>query len=309
MVDKIKKSEWQIVAGTVRGASHLRSGLPNQDALYWISESGQDLPITLAVADGHGSAKSFRSDQGSILAVKVTAKIIHDFVRSQTLTTNLSVIKRAAEERLPQDIVRQWKKVVSESTLMNPFTAEEIDTLVRKNGAAACRKIEANQLIAYGSTILAVCVTELFILYLQLGDGDILTVSELGEVSRPLPDDQRLFANETTSLCMVDAWRDFRVYFQTLSSSAPALILLSTDGYSNSFKDQNGFLRVGADMLEMIRNSGVEEIRQNLSAWLNEASELGSGDDVTLGMICHMDVSKRTPAHHSRARRRKRVIE
>ena len=152
--------------------------------------------------------------------------------------------------------------------------------------------------LAYGATLLAVVVAESFILYLQLGDGDILVVSEAGEVSRaPLPTDERLFANETTSLCLRDAWREFRSHFQVISASSPALILVSTDGYGNSFRDEAGFLQVGADVLAMIRADGLDAVSASLETWLTEASQEGSGDDVTLGILCRMDtLEKKLPA-------------
>ena len=103
-------------------------------------------------------------------------------------------------------------------------------------------------------------MAEEFILYLQLGDGDILVVAENGEVSRPLERDARLLADQTTSLCSPDAWRDFRVRFQALVDPPPALILLATDGYSNSFVSEAAFLQVGPDVLEMIRGGGLAAV-------------------------------------------------
>ena len=75
---------------------------------------------------------------------------------------------------------------------------------------------------AYGATLLVLMVTEQFALYLQLGDGEMLIVTEspshrnpaqpFFEVSRPLPKDESLIANETTSLCRDDAKRERPVY-------------------------------------------------------------------------------------------------
>ena len=123
-------------------------------------------------------------------------------------------------------------------------------------GHEARRKVATNPIVAYGATILSVIVTEYYMVFLQLGDGDILVVSEEGEVMRPLPKDERLFANETTSLCLPYAWRDFRVRFQTIINSSPALILVSTDGYSNSFEIDEEFLKIGPDILDRLRLDG-----------------------------------------------------
>jgi hypothetical protein len=65
----------------------------------------------------------------------------------------------------------------------------------------------------------------------------------------------------------------------------PALILLATDGYANSFRTDQDFLKVGSDMLEMIRRDGWQYVKNRLNGWLAEASQLGSGDDITVGLM------------------------
>jgi hypothetical protein len=132
-----------------------------------------------------------------------------------------------------------------------------------------------------------VVVTRKYILYLQLGDGDILAIYENGEVIRPVPTDDRLFANETTSLCSTDPWKDFRVVFQPIvdQNKLPVLILAATDGYSNSFKDDEAFFKVGTEFMEIIRSKGQEYVKKNLNVWLEETTKEGSGDDISLGLL------------------------
>jgi len=291
MAEEKRKIEWLILGRSIRGASHVRAGLPNQDAiLCWTQASGADsppqkgLPLILAVSDGHGSAKCFRSDVGAFFAVWAAVQEMLHLLGNQSDLCNLSLIKRTAEERLPQELVRKWEQKMKERIESIPFSSKELDGLEKKEGFVARKAVEANPLLAYGATLLSVLVTEAFILYLQLGDGDILTVSETGEVTRPLPRDERLFANETTSLCSPDAWRDFRVRFQPLVSP-PALILLSTDGYANSFRDEASFLKVGSDLLKIFRSGSLTQVDDCLEMWLNEASQVGSGDDITLGIV------------------------
>jgi hypothetical protein len=158
--------------------------------------------------------------------------------------------------------------------------------------------VVGNPLLAYGATLSTVWLGETFLLYFQLGDGDILTVTADGTVGRPLPVDARLFAGQTTSLCAPGAWRDFRIGFQTFGSAdRPALVLLATDGYANAFREDTGFLQVGTDLLEMIREEGLQRVAAGLETWLEEASDSGSGDDVTLGLLCRRDaVAGQAPA-------------
>ena len=52
---------WGVLAHTQKGASHIRQKLDNQDAIeYSVADDGSP-PVILAIADGHGSTKSFRS--------------------------------------------------------------------------------------------------------------------------------------------------------------------------------------------------------------------------------------------------------
>jgi serine/threonine protein phosphatase PrpC len=296
-VDK-QTARWRVVGQSVRGATHERAGLPNQDAIHWLEAGSAGLPLILAVADGHGSHKSFRSETGARLAVETAAQVISDFLRGQTQTENLSMTKRAAEEWLPAALVRRWLEAVSTHVAAHPLSADERALSLDVHGASK-QDSPSNFPVAYGTTILAAAVAENFILYLQLGDGEILTVSEEGEVTRPLPKDERLFANETTSLCSQDAWRDFRVCFQVISNAPPPLILLCTDGYSNSFHDEQGFLKVGSDILEMIRADGLAMVNDHLESWLTESTYAGSGDDVTLGLICSEDAIESKAAQKS----------
>lgn len=294
MADSEQKPEWRVVGRSVRGASHHRAGLPNQDSLGWLQRSGPGEFLIVAASDGHGSAKYFRSHTGSRLAIEAALALAQEFVEGQEASTTLSAIKRTAEERLPQELTRKWREAVGRDLNDAPLTTEELETLAKADSDAARSSIEANPVHAYGATILLTVVMQSFILYFQLGDGDILIVSESGEVTRPLQKDERLFANETTSLSSTSAWSDFRISFQALAGQPPALILMSTDGYANSFQDEEGFLKVGSDILDMIRSDGLDKVDESLEAWLTEATDKGSGDDVTLAIICRAEAIRKS---------------
>ncbi|MGD0917813.1 MAG: PP2C family serine/threonine-protein phosphatase [Thermodesulfobacteriota bacterium] len=290
MDEKDKGPCWQIIGKSVRGASHVRKGLPNQDAICWWPKGQRGKRVVLSVSDGHGSNECFRSRIGAHVAAKVAETISKSLLLKELTSLDISTHKSWAEENLPKEIARQWRNVVADAISKKPFTREEWKTLEMKRGTDARRRVVTNPIVAYGATILTVLVTEFFIVFLQLGDGDILVVFENGEVMRPMPKDERLFANETTSLCLRDSWGDFGVVFQRIDNSVPALILVSTDGYSNSFVDDKEFLKIGPDILDRLRMGGLDKVNESLESWLVDASRQGSGDDITLGIICRMDV-------------------
>jgi hypothetical protein len=167
------------------------------------------------------------------------------------------------------ELIKRWRTSVAEHLAEYPLELTQTE----------------DPLVAYGTTILSVAANEEGLLFLQIGDGDILVVSENGEVKRPLPADQRLFANETTSLCSRTAEDDCRVIWVPESTGLPSLVMLATDGYSNSFRDDTGFLKAASDLHTFIANEGQEAVEKELEGWLEETSDQGSGDDITLAVL------------------------
>jgi hypothetical protein len=291
----LSTGSWVIIGASVQGASHKRVGLPNQDAIF--ADPRIDVapgvavaapPLILAVSDGHGSPRSFRSSTGANTAVQIAVERTREFIdHFQGENLRPDVIRDITQNRLPAEIVRSWKKEILEHFSNNPFDEEEM----RKVEAAVGNK--ANELredqglyLAYGATLIVVAITESYILFLQIGDGDILVVGDDGEsVEVPIPPDPSMVGNETASLCLQSAQNLFRSSFRSLDDLRPHLIAVSTDGYFNSFADTPSFQKIGPDFLRLIRTHGVEHVHQEMGAWLDQASERGSGDDITLGLM------------------------
>jgi len=271
----------------------VRDDRPNEDAIGWSPDSGSGPPLSLTVSDGHGDQMCFRAHTGARLAVSAAGAAWGGLLANQPASHELSAIKRWSEEDLPREIVQLWRNEVADHGSAVPLSIEELSQLEMARGEQQRRRVALEPALAYGATVLSVMVQESFITYVQLGDGDMLTVSDTGQVTRPIPEDERLLGNETFSLCLPDASRYFRVVFQAVSTTPPALILVSSDGYANSFRDEEGFLRVGADIWELIATDGLGGLQANLEYQLTRASYLGSGDDITLGIMCRLDAFNR----------------
>jgi serine/threonine protein phosphatase PrpC len=281
-----ERRKWAAIEASVIGASHARANLPNQDAVkVHVTEKGEPRAV-LAVSDGHGSAKCFRSDQGSRIAVDIALTELVDFAASSAGLSSREV-RQNAEERLPKAIVRRWREAVEEHYRNDPFRDDELSRLDDVTKSTLERARERNDpYIAYGATLVTVLLTGEFFICLQLGDGEVLVVSDkTGQAEQPLEVDEGLIANETTSLCQDDAWKRFRFRFQYLPDSPPPLVLLATDGYPNSFATPEGFRQVAEDLHNLLERDGIETVRESLPAWLAEASQSGSGDDVTVAIL------------------------
>jgi hypothetical protein len=274
---------WRIIGCSVRGASHVRSGLENQDAIGWFPTNGWGSQMVLAVADGHGSAKSFRSALGSQIAVAVSLDYGAELLAAAPSLAELSLVKDRLEQEIPHRIVFEWRRRVSQHFDESPFTEAELEQLTERDGASAADLVRRDPYLAYGSTLITVVALESFLAFWQIGDGDVVTVSADARVGRPLRGDERLIANETTSLCSDDAWRLFRV---AIYGTTSPMILVSSDGFANSFADEPGFFQFGSDVLRIVVNEGLDAVNEMLPGWLEEMTRRGSGDDISLGMIC-----------------------
>jgi serine/threonine protein phosphatase PrpC len=305
----ILSAQWFCTGRSVRGAAHDRSGLPNQDAIDWYPQSESGLPLILAVADGHGSAKSFRSDRGSQFAVKTAIEVIRNFL----VATDLKKIGDLAKSRLIEqltdrvvELTQRWQEHVDLDLAAFPFTELEKAKLLQKEGEKGLQSIQDNPLLVYGATLLIVAITESSIIYLQLGDGDILRVDADGKTTKPVARDPNLIGNETTSLCMDNAWTEFKIEVEFLdrdiASQTPVLILLSTDGYSNSYSSDEEFFKIGNNYLQEIRVGGIKSIDRQLQNFLGQISSGGSGDDITLGIASRFErpASTTLPSENSK---------
>ncbi len=258
----------------------MRSGLPNQDAC---DHSQQGNVTVMAIADGHGGSRHFRSQIGSALAVQSALNVL------AAAGANSNVPEAAKE------IESVWRTAVFSDLERNPFSEAELATLANStDGPAAAETVRNAPILAYGATLLAAAATDSRILLLQIGDGDILAVSKNGETTRPVPADDRLIGNQTTSLCQPEAWKEFRGAVLRIPEDCPELLLLSTDGYANSFKSEEDFLKIGKDYLEFIRDRGLQAVSEELPAILTEASQNGSADDITLGIL-HTSTARVAP--------------
>lgn len=285
------RHRWYAVGNSVRGASHIRSGAENQDDFMILPQEGIGEYVVATLSDGHGDAKCFRSKTGSRFAVETATSELIKFIEGPLQNEHISVISREAQESLVSRIHKEWQNKISEDQEKNKFTDEEISRLEKSKGAAAVKAVNSNPFLAYGATLSAVLVSQEYIVYLQIGDGEIIMVPEDGPPERPIPVDERLFGNETTSLSGKNAVGDFRVYFQSIYGPAPALIFLCSDGYSNAYQTDESLFQAGTDILGLVKSKGIEVLETNLNSWLKDTTEKFTGDDTTLVVLVREDLA------------------
>jgi hypothetical protein len=119
---------------------------------------------------------------------------------------------------------------------------------------------------------------------LQLGDGDIVVGRVSGSIVQPMPGDDRLIGNQTTSMCLPTARDDFRVAVVEIDDDPIRFISLTTDGYANAFVSSEWSIEVGRDMIGHLDEHGLDWVGARLHDWLSESASVG-GDDVTMGLL------------------------
>lgn len=275
---------WRALGGSRIGAAHARADRPNRDAVGWWPEAGRGPEAVLAVAGGLDGAKSFRGDRGAQLAV---AAALESVVAVLEGSSEPAVVRREAQERLPVSLVRAWRERVTQDLAREPLSEAELDALSRAEGGVARQLVAGQPLLVYGATLLAAAITPTFSLFVRIGGGEALTVSDTGQVTRPLAIGPR--ADGAASLAAPQADKELRVVFQTLSGAPPALVLLTSDGYARSFPTETAFQQMPTDLHAMIQMQGLSVVEESLEDWLTQASQEGAGDDVTLGLLARTD--------------------
>ena len=111
---------------------------------------------------------------------------------------------------------------------------------------------------------------------MQIGDGTF-TLAADGEIMFPMPEDERLMGNLTTSLCDSDAINSVRSFWRRGGFTA---VTLSSDGLINSFLSRGDFTSFAARLPGLSREE-LPALREHL----RERSRAGSRDDISAAAI------------------------
>lgn len=274
-----RSGAWTAVVASELGSSHERNNLPNQDAVRVVASRGPTIGLVSAVCDGHGGDRYVRSDVGSRIGVAAACAAGLQTLDVLVGSPQPSDIARHLAGPLTESIVTAWQQAVHADVAARDFTAEEVD----RAGVA----LADEPLIAYGCTLVLAVVAEHWIGIVQIGDGDVTTVAD-SDVHAPVPTDARLVGGETTSLCLPSAVADARTC--VLIEPLPEALILTTDGYANSFASPDWRTSAGLDLRHHAATLGMDTIEALLPGWLAESAAVG-GDDVSMAFITRLDAA------------------
>ncbi|MCL1866767.1 MAG: protein phosphatase 2C domain-containing protein [Oscillospiraceae bacterium] len=266
-----KQNNIRIIKSYVRGASHKRKNTECQDSS--LTRQIGDI-IFLAAADGHGSESCPYSKSGSRQAVNVFYDLMHKhFLGYKSNPEKLmSFLGREGETSVARAIDLRWKKLIIAEHMAENREIPSINTRLTKE-----------QLIwkQYGTTLLGLVLTPTFYFAFQLGDGDVLLLK--GGKAETVNKSERILGTATHSLSREDSWKRALTCVNPIPDVRDDMaFMISTDGFSNSYASDSDFLRTCLEYHAVIKQYGTLTVRSNLKKWLNETSEKGSGDDITV---------------------------
>ena len=261
---------FQGIAKTVIGDSHVKKGIVCQDSSGTVV---RDRFAIAVVADGHGSAKHFRSDVGSRIAIKITAGIIEKYMDRPDFQEQFRQHPEFIIAQMEKQILMKWREAVEEFHRENPLTEEEKKKVPEKKAAGL------RVPVIYGSTLLAAVMTEDFSFGLVLGDGGFVVLDQEGKLYIPV-EDQNAHANYTSSLCNTDAVHYFEHWFTEEQMQA---LFVSTDGLYKSFASEEDFLKYHGLLSKMFDDP--ERTLKSLERNFEKRTREGSGDDISIAMV------------------------
>ncbi len=246
------------------GASHIRSGMECQDSCKKVIL--EDGTIILAAADGHGSKDCPYSRTGSKIAANVFCDIMKGLYADYDSVSLATYLNREGEMAVSRAIDAEWKRRVLERHRKNKREKADKNAIYKQ----------------YGTTLLGLMLTSDFVFAFQLGDGDICYVSDEG--FDQLVKTDKILGVETHSLSREKAWQKATTVLRRIEfcEHLPAMFSLSTDGYANSYKSEEGFHEAVSGYFELINEHGAATVEDAMPAWLSETSEMGCGDDISM---------------------------
>lgn len=293
-----------------QGASHKKAPeKPCQDhALHRVSDEFD----IIALSDGHGSDKYFRSHYGAEIATAVMADTLETFCRDADFGMLLGdadfiQVGKAAEageapnrlEHVMRHVCRHicslWHRKIEEHWNASPLTPEETDFLKSTHSGGVSLydyyfdtegKPRLSHLpSAYGCTLFGVAETAGgFWVALHIGDGKCVAFDDDGNWSEPIPWDDDCFLNITTS--MSSPGDTANLFRYCIGRKRPAAIFVASDGMDDSYTPMETLAFEYAMLfVSHLAFNGPEKTEPQIGGWLDEISTRYSRDDMSVAYI------------------------
>lgn len=261
-------TDWKMGALSQLGGAHILGrahSYRNQDAFGYRSLSSTS--FVAAVADGHGSQPYKYADEGARIAVDAALDVLER-------TVNIGSFPKGILPRLiGAAIVREWRMRVR-------LRHEE-----KRNLATEAQRThyDTGDMQPFGTTLLALAVSDDYALAIQIGDGGIFYYDQVsGETHELIPRAEKL-TPATTSLCQSTASEILEAKIVCLPTAS--LFLLMTDGITDPYDSLSGDSAVhvqwGTRFARQFEVATVPEVAADMNKLALQLAMQG-GDDATV---------------------------
>jgi serine/threonine protein phosphatase PrpC len=292
------------------------------------------------VADGHGSPHCFRSHIGAQKAVEVALKQLKKHLKPPRAKRTINEKGVAIEflsppknleklvgspdkfsaflKNLVKDVVDNWFFEVMEDEGNTPL---KYDSEKLANITSAFKEIYTDghpdydidyRCHAYGTTLIAVVMTEKFWFTFQVGDGKCVVLYEDGTWALPIPWDESCIFNVSSSICDDNSFGKFRYWFGWRKgkdgsceeygrgvdgqkkdtgnkvAKRPLAIFIGTDGVEDTYPrvDNNKYVEnFYRNRVVTLAESGFETFEEEIKGFAERFAERESTDDVSIAGV------------------------
>lgn len=247
--------DYKVLKGSAIGYKNIIKNNGSQDSLkYKLSKDY----IICSVADGHSSDFFEYSHIGSKLACEISIDVIENEV-----------------DKNKDDILIMLNNKIIQKSIYNKWMDAVKDDYYKTHPKAY--KIEY---LKYSTTLVTVAVTKQYILYLKIGDGEII-VNDNKSFFKAVPTKSN---NIVDSLGREDAFENILFYVEDINDRKIDNIILFTDGYGNCFESEINLYNSLIKTVNKYNSNIFYRLRllKEYNSYLTKLSELNSKDDISI---------------------------
>lgn len=245
----------EIFSSYVTGYKNILKNNKSQDFLDY--KKVEDAVIC-SVADGHSTNFFEYSDKGAEFACKVSINVLQNYIK-----TNKQEVEKALQEGIIQkEIYTQWMNMVNTHY---------------KNSKP---KVFKTEYLKYSTTLISTLITESFIVYLKIGDGKII-------LNKDNKIEEILDIKEKAIVDSLGRYNSFNNIYYRIDNNYNNNVILCTDGYSNSFKDEIELLNSLEKTINKYNKSVFSRmiLNKEYKRYLSKLSKNTSLDDISIIFI------------------------
>ena len=250
--------DYKIFQSSVVGYKNILKNSNSQDYLdYKILEDA----IICAVADGHSGQVFEYSDIGSKLACYCVIEILEGLIN----VSKEDILKKLQDGIIQKSIQDRWMD------------------LVEKNYKASNPVVFKTAYLKYSTTLISILITKKFRLYLKIGDGNIV-IKDNEKFKKIIKTKDKKIVD---SLGRYDSYENIMYHIEEVNKSNVDNIILFTDGYENSFTDDEKLYNSLETTINKYNRSVFSRMMLNkgYKTYLSKLSKNTSYDDISIIFI------------------------